>query len=55
MQLLASSEKKNEILEVNKNGTANSGKGKEDMDGWELRAAPLGPDPLHHHGGNPTP
>ncbi|KAK9079940.1 hypothetical protein SSX86_001615 [Deinandra increscens subsp. villosa] len=22
--------------------------------GWELRAAPLGPDPLHHHGADPT-
>ncbi|GKC05221.1 hypothetical protein Tco_0996831 [Tanacetum coccineum] len=21
--------------------------------GWELRAAPLGPDPLHHHGADP--
>lgn len=20
---------------------------------WELREAPLGPDPLHHHGGSP--
>ncbi|KAL4590584.1 hypothetical protein LXL04_003518 [Taraxacum kok-saghyz] len=20
---------------------------------WELRAAPLGPDPLHHHGADP--
>ncbi|CAI9105746.1 OLC1v1004747C1 [Oldenlandia corymbosa var. corymbosa] len=22
--------------------------------GWELREAPLGPDPLHHHGGSPS-
>ncbi|KAI3707714.1 hypothetical protein L6452_26343 [Arctium lappa] len=22
-------------------------------EGWELRAAPLGPDPLHHHGADP--
>ncbi|KAK1435962.1 hypothetical protein QVD17_01735 [Tagetes erecta] len=22
---------------------------------WELRAAPLGPDPLHHHGADPKP
>ncbi|KAI3790799.1 hypothetical protein L2E82_04124 [Cichorium intybus] len=26
---------------------------KEDAEGWELRAAPLGPDPLHHHGADP--
>ncbi|KAL3518627.1 hypothetical protein ACH5RR_021216 [Cinchona calisaya] len=22
-------------------------------EGWDLREAPLGPDPLHHHGGSP--
>lgn len=22
--------------------------------GWELRETPLGPDPLHHHGGTPN-
>ncbi|KAI3687260.1 hypothetical protein L1987_80954 [Smallanthus sonchifolius] len=27
---------------------------KEEDVGWELRAAPLGPDPLHHHGADPT-
>ncbi|KAI3821885.1 hypothetical protein L1987_09460 [Smallanthus sonchifolius] len=27
---------------------------KEEDEGWELRAAPLGPDPLHHHGADPT-
>ncbi|XP_042758182.1 protein CLAVATA 3 [Lactuca sativa] len=26
---------------------------KEEEEGWELRAAPLGPDPLHHHGADP--
>lgn len=26
---------------------------KVENDGWELRAAPLGPDPLHHHGADP--
>ncbi|XP_071697871.1 uncharacterized protein [Rutidosis leptorrhynchoides] len=32
------------------------GKGKnEDDESWELRAAPLGPDPLHHHGADPKP
>ncbi|KAI7751837.1 hypothetical protein M8C21_022789, partial [Ambrosia artemisiifolia] len=25
----------------------------EEEEGWELRAAPLGPDPLHHHGADP--
>nr|QQL94263.1 CLAVATA3 [Gerbera hybrid cultivar] len=25
----------------------------EEEEGWELRAAPLGPDPLHHHGSDP--
>ncbi|XP_076959345.1 uncharacterized protein LOC143635379 [Bidens hawaiensis] len=27
--------------------------GKDEEEGWELRAAPLGPDPLHHHGADP--
>nr|GMD71369.1 protein CLAVATA 3 [Ipomoea batatas]GMD73819.1 protein CLAVATA 3 [Ipomoea batatas] len=26
---------------------------KEKMVEWELREAPMGPDPLHHHGGSP--
>lgn len=31
-------------------------KGKKvDEEGWELRPAPLGPDPLHHHGAEPKP
>ncbi|XP_035830993.1 protein CLAVATA 3-like [Helianthus annuus] len=30
-----------------------SKKEEEEEEGWELRAAPLGPDPLHHHGADP--
>ncbi|KAL8244646.1 hypothetical protein R6Q59_010904 [Mikania micrantha] len=32
---------------------ANGNSRKEEEEGWELRAAPLGPDPLHHHGAGP--
>ncbi|KAL8216464.1 hypothetical protein R6Q57_023301 [Mikania cordata] len=32
---------------------ANGKSRKEEEEGWELRAAPLGPDPLHHHGAGP--
>ncbi|CAK9184676.1 unnamed protein product [Ilex paraguariensis] len=33
--------------------TSSSTGGGKSMVGWELREAPLGPDPLHHHGGSP--
>ncbi|XP_027112594.1 uncharacterized protein [Coffea arabica] len=34
-------------------GSASGGKGMKVGAGWELREAPMGPDPLHHHGGGP--
>lgn len=34
-------------------GSASGGKGMKIGAGWELREAPMGPDPLHHHGGGP--
>nr|GMD19229.1 protein CLAVATA 3 [Ipomoea batatas] len=37
----------------NENENGNMKKKKKSAVEWELRAAPLGPDPLHHNGGSP--
>nr|XP_043622150.1 protein CLAVATA 3 [Erigeron canadensis] len=44
-------EAKQEVLKID--GKKSTRKEDQYYVGWELRAAPLGPDPLHHHGADP--
>ncbi|XP_019163591.1 PREDICTED: uncharacterized protein LOC109159933 [Ipomoea nil] len=49
-------EKQKSIFNGNGNGNGDENgnmKKKKSAVEWELRAAPLGPDPLHHNGGSP--